>query len=700
MSPKSKSFYKDDRELQRARALGSSLGKTNRLLTGDRAVQVHTQTKNTMDRHHAAAGLEKYPGYTVYPNIYLNVDQFGEIAKPETMIQLLGLNYHELAHVIYTPRKFKGVLPSYLRTAFNVLEDQRIESFFTAQYEPAGKFFTEMVIRFIVGDQNAWGSAFMWTHGRSFLPLEIRDEFEQRFALPQHVEEVKKLIDRYKTFTADNFAHNRRAVTNVLRRFHEIMRELRSNGEGTPEEQCSSDDQTEGRVNTQQEEESAKEDRRKRNHENRTGEDQSNFWDEDDEEEEEDADDGSEGDGEDSDSEDDDEGGSESGTDDDQDDEDSDDDGESAASDDEDSGEGEDSSESDNGEAETSSDEDSDDDGGVGGQGEGEGDSDPEDSSDADDEGGNGAGTTAGEPQFDDDELKEYLGDIVQAVTEDQSVEEELGRMFSAINDRGNIDFIDFDTENFVLEDADLASLTSVRQITENLRRMYADVEPGWKYGSDYGKLNVGRAMLDPENFDEHFDEWEEGREIDTGLEVVFAVDLSGSMGGLRIRMASLALWILKRALEEVDAKVTVLGFHSTTVGLLGRQKKVERAKWPLWVNLGPSTLPAQSFVIARQTLNASDAPNKLFVAITDGGWGSMHSEYVEGQGWVYVQDDLSELVQAIPGTRMYVGVGGTTANTQYHADFHTVKELGSTDELVSLVRTTVDRMMRERIRH
>lgn len=693
-----------DREMQRLRSLVNVFQKTDRILLGDRSIKVHLATEAEAD------ALGNPPGWSQYPNIYINHAKFDSFKSARTLVQLLGLNYHEVAHLLFTPRKVD--VPHGCMDAWNILEDQRIESFFTAMYGPSGKYFTEMVIRFYVEQPEMWESAFALTYGRSFMPLEIREAFEERFALPNLIDEVKELIDRYKTFRAYHFRSKKSAVAAVVRRFQEILNELQGETGQETGSGCGQPQQQDGNVDEDREKQSQQKERRRREKEDDTGEDQSGFWDEDDDEESEDGDDSGE-----SEEQGDDEGeGDEGDGDSDGESDEESDDGAGAGGDDEDSDTGDSDADGDgSGDSDSDTDDGDDEDGeGSGGSDGSTGDDDESEDGEDDDE-GSAQGYGGGGIFEDDQEFSDYLDDVIDAVNEDDAVQNEVATIKNAMVDPTNIDVMDFDDEPFVeLPITDTAAQT-IKKVGVEIQRLYAQVEPGWNYGSDVGKLNIDRAMRDPENYEEMFDEWDEGREQENGLEVVMALDMSISMdmgtwsmqrrvgtgrtsgfgdSGDLLTPACEAFWIIKRALDDVDAKVTTLGFHETIVGLFSRDQKAPTGYMPRFSRLGGDTQPAHTFTLARRILSQSPMPNKLFVILTDGQWSQHDSER---QVWV----DLEDEIDTIPGHKMYVGFGDDAedANVKVQEHFQTHVNLRDAAQLVALVEKTVTGMLMERRR-
>lgn len=686
-SPK---WSKPEANLQlRLRSLANVFTKTNRILTGDRAITVRILDKNYSELT-GVTMADNMPGMSKYPDIFLNSSAFTEIGKTSTLIGLLGLNYHELSHLMFTERGYKAWLSNYVINslgdvgyAFNVLEDQRIESFFTALYEPAGKFFTETFVKFIMDDPNSWDRIFLYSVGRGYLPLEIREEFESRFIRPDLIDEIKKIVKDFKAIKQFPKQQNGAAVKLCIR-FSEIISEIQP-----PKRDCDSADQQQGSANQQANDEAQKKDRKRQLKEDRTGEDQSNFWDDEDEE------DGEEGEEEGSDSESDSEGDSESESD------------SEGGSDDEESGDSGDPS--DDGDAD----------------GDGEGDSESEDAGDGDGEGspsdsgedgepgeesseefdeneeevdsssGGPAGHSSSTSAFNDQELSDYLDEIQDAISDDESVQDEVGRIKTALNDNTDINIIDFGNARSIKNTPSPSSISTLRSITKDFRRLWAEVEPGWKYGSDIGKFNVGRAMRDPENFDEMFDEWDEGREQEVGLEAFIALDTSSSMNGSPILLASEAMWVIKRALDEVGAMTTVVGFDEGTTGLYDRNHRAAKHEWPLWTELRGDTAPAHSMKLANGVFSRTTLPNKLFVILTDGGWTSYD--------YILNETPYVELLDHMDATKMYVGVsngwgqGDYNSKEREHFDF--TAEVTNPLDIVPLVKKTITHMIQNRIR-
>jgi hypothetical protein len=676
------SRMRQDRLTQRLRLLASNLGKTDRILSGRGDVKVKVVQNER---------AKKIPGWNDGQTIFLNANAMPDLTKKSALVSMLGLNYHEMAHILFSPRQYKSVLPAQWHLAYNILEDQRIETLFTATYKPAGKMFVQLFLDILMEDQSQWPGIFIMSYGRGFLPKEIRDEFERRFVLPRRRKEAKRLINEYLGFTQDDFYNRSNVVQGVIEQFAKLLQDVRTAMRGNvPENECGGDNPSEGVPDRKQEQEASESASQSREEEEETGEDQSDFWPDEEEDDEENGEDGepssSSEEGEDSDSE--------------SEDDDSDDEGSSSGE----PGEDGDDEEFSDGDSDSGDNDDEDE---ISGDGNGDGDSEGDDSDGSDDDEGREIEDTSAsdedseEPQsgnssdtaeYDDEELESLLEEAKEVAEYDEDVQRETQQASDAMNDISSIDVIDFDGYPHRAETPSSDMVSAFEFVVREFRKLYAEVEPGWMYGSDTGRLNVTRAMSNPEDYDDMFDEWDEGREHDTGLEVVISVDLSSSMSnGNNHAKASQALWVIKRALDDVGAKTTVLGFHESTFGLYDRDHSAEISTWPLFNKLGGSTRPTHSMHLGRRVLTQTDMPNRLFIIITDGGWQIGNSE--TGQ----MNEDPYSVYREIPAKRMYIQIGGSLwSNSEAKDTSDVVVNVSNPMDMVPAIEAVIAQMLRD----
>ena len=141
------------------------------------------------------------PAWSDGQAIYLNAEEIDEIDL-ETLTQINGLNYHELAHHLYTPRRgtelIKWVMENDYMQSANMLEDQRIETLLTARYPSIAPYLTATVARWLSGTPDEAQANYMLVRGRRYLPLEIREGFRDLFFKPELVPVIADIVDEYR----------------------------------------------------------------------------------------------------------------------------------------------------------------------------------------------------------------------------------------------------------------------------------------------------------------------------------------------------------------------------------------------------------------------------------------------------------------------------------------------------------------------
>jgi hypothetical protein len=120
----------------------------------------------------------------------------------ETLTQVTGLNYHELCHQLYTPRKgtemVKWVIENQLMESMNILEDQRIETLFTARYPSVIPYLSSTCARWLSEDESDVSGTYLAIRGRRYLPVEVREAYRDEFAFPELIPTLARIIDEYR----------------------------------------------------------------------------------------------------------------------------------------------------------------------------------------------------------------------------------------------------------------------------------------------------------------------------------------------------------------------------------------------------------------------------------------------------------------------------------------------------------------------
>ena len=141
------------------------------------------------------------PAWSDGAAIYINASEVNEIDL-ESLTQVNGLNFHELAHHLYTPRRgttfMKWVVENNMMQAANMLEDQRIETLLVGRYPSIAPFLTATVARWLAATPNDAVGNYMLVRGRRYLPLEIREAFRDMYAQPELIPVIADIVDQYR----------------------------------------------------------------------------------------------------------------------------------------------------------------------------------------------------------------------------------------------------------------------------------------------------------------------------------------------------------------------------------------------------------------------------------------------------------------------------------------------------------------------
>lgn len=575
----------DQKQRERISAMSHVFRKTDSVLTGEH-IQVVVEDKPGMA-----------PSWTDGKTITFNKAVIGSISSIEEIIRLSGLNYHELAHCWYTPRStsvlVKTIANEGLFNAFNVLEDQRIETLLTTKHPSAIPYLVSTFMRYCITSEKSWEVNYALVYGRKFIPADIRAEFKRRFALQAILPQLEAVIDEYRTLT---YPKDTDRGLELVREFGALMSQF-----GNPSDPHGHTDGTRptnitgGRPVSQREQQDIAD----------------NIEDMDEELENnqptpsEPSDDADSTDGDDADDAD----GSGDASDDDAD-EDADDDADG-------SGGGSSNADSD-ADAEGSGDSAGGADGG-GDLGNDQGD----DSTPSTSGGGNGASNVDGGSQspMDSDEVRKLLEQIAEQFENMPSVQEDVSaKQHAIVHGDGDVD-VDLDGKGTKDAPVPAADVATARKFSTVLDQLRSDSDPGWKTHTASGKVNMQR-VINGADYDKIWDRWIEGNNDAADIECVIAIDKSGSMQ-YQIREASRAMWIIKRAMEILDANVTVISYSDTenTNLVYKKEQKVSKTSYRQMKASG-STMPRKATVEAVSILEASRRTNKIFITITDGQWG------------------------------------------------------------------------------
>ena len=504
-------------EMNRLDSIGAVYQRADRIITGDSDIAVTIAHSKEMTE----------PSMTDGKDIILNGNLIDDVTD-DTIIGLNGVNYHELAHVLFSPRSGSAlgqyVTTNNMKRAFNVLEEGRIERLITTQYPTTTLTLEAMTNDFILREHpSQWGNAFATTTGRMYLPLELRQTIADKFIAQYGLtlaQEVHAIVHEYRSLS----------FPTDFGRAKELVAQL-TNLIGT-------DEQPEPQWVKGHGDRSLPEKGRPK-----SGKEQKSLQDR--------AQDGK--------------------------------------------------SES----------------------------LDNTNTIDREvDFGGNGvshAGING----------EEYKGENRNLTDEEQALQEQLEKRMKEIKNDKRISREINDTRKAIQGNSDtrtkLATANAseqrpsekavayARKFGRELERIVRDNDPAWERYLPSGKLNISRTMNPDVNaIGEMFDVWDTGNE-NTEIEATILIDNSGSMWGLMETVCEQA-WIIKRGIESIHGSVSVYSFNSESKIVYENNEKAKPNAYRYVGNTG-WTNPYRALIEAERTLKASNKPNKLFFAITDGQW-------------------------------------------------------------------------------
>lgn len=673
--------------------------KNGKQVTG-RNVRIASAIRQTMERvaralagrplkviwHHA----DRFPGYTDGTDIYLseplvhkNLNKYAdEEGIARTVLSFKGLVYHELGHILFTPRSNEGYvrqwnLDSQQFTSFNALEDQRLETLFAATYPPASEYFTATVARYMtISKSSDLKAVYPLIYGRKFLPPQLIQASREHFAAHYGnmvTETLEEVIDDYLEVT---YPRDALKAYSLIKRFTLIFTNNQIDqptfGEGVMGDDHRSFNQGEANkqaqsvaLNELKEKDSEDKDddlaKAKKKSEDKDGDKPSDA-------DGDDAEDGGEADDQ----------GQQDG-----------------ATSDADDGDADGAGGDDDGEA---GDGNTDDDANSAG---GNGEDSKEDASKSGDNSGDSESTALGDggvgsKRVTTEELRGVAAEVLSELLDEESgsfVAADVAAMSKAVlnsaEDVSNFTGGHYGTSDPTLQEPSVATLQVARKITKEIKKLKLELEPERKHRQMAGRINPRRAMTADDHEVDVFDLWDDSDEESGGVEAVILVDLSGSMGSVS-RQLSESLWVMKRAFDTIDARTTVLGFGADTYNLYPGREKAHKAKYRLYYASDPSTFALEALRAANGVLRSSKLKNRVLVTITDGSWNDS-SESVR----------VAEAISQLPGTTtMFVGLGqyvqeGETRGHRFGVHLAT-DQIG---ELAPMVGGLVQNIMRKAVR-
>lgn len=488
------------------------------------------------------------------------------LATAEGIMVSRGLTWHELSHILFTPRNLTDIVQWVLNNAhhraFNILEDQRIEMLTVAKYQAVTPWLIQTMSRYILNDNVE--QAFPLVYGRKYLPQSVREDVARAYYKPQEIAELISIIDEYLTLT---FPSDTERAKELIERFSALM------PADIPEGGC-----TGGAGGTQSGGKKSRPvpEKKQKELQKDMPQDEDFDWSEPTPESGDES-----------------EGGTCpvcksgqqatnamqvndcpvcNGTE-----------------------PGDEPTQTPDGQPT---------------------DGTPSDSSDSDADGEDGSGSgvsPAGQQAI------ESMQDAVRKAQETvaEQVKEDILKVKGELSMDGSEVPRPASAPN---QSQFMPTAESVRasvRFKNELQRIKAEHDPAWDYKTRKGRLNAKRYSLGA-RIDEVFDKFEQGRSDTTDIEAVILLDTSSSMNQMR-KTAYESMWGIKRALDGVDASTTVLTFDNTSHVLYDSNERATSVS--KYSTTSGMTNPRQGLRYAQSILANSDRAIKMLYVITDGAW-------------------------------------------------------------------------------
>lgn len=574
-------FWKQDVKKTQLEGLRWSLQLTDRTLSGVNAVKL------TFQNSAQAAEHSRHPAYSIGTDIFINKDKINEFESDRGIASLLGLNYHELAHVVYTWFNYHDILnkmpstPANFADAYNILEEARVESLLAARYPRMEKYFTLVLADFIVGSQDP--DIFFLVHGRKYLPKKIRSMYRDFYVKSDGEERAAKaeaLIDEYRTIL---YPRDMDRAAQIIDEFCKLLPQSSTSEKphtGAVTGSVGDKTATQNQRGAQKDAERAKDREGQNEDSGRDGAEDDQALPSD-----QGGGKGQEGDGSQS--------GDQTGRGLDGDD-----------SQDDHPGRGRGAA-GDHGTSE-------------GGQNAGKGDGD------------------GGRPLSLKEIADDILEDLVDQILQDSSTQQDIASTRSAMHDLDNGMHSSI-RKHPVLTAKPLPVTDAMRErsarYAEALRQIWLAMEPGWTYGASEGRLDMNRVFSasTPEEMESVYASWDEGQQHNSKARGVIISDESSSMRaqvmnsnrvqiGRRDLIAARNIWEIKRACEEVDIDIAVITYDSTYRLLYDFGEPVDPNYYFHPCN-GGGTEPEGAVYEARRILSQTEDPGRFLIVESDGEW-------------------------------------------------------------------------------
>ena len=132
----------------------------------------------------------------------------GSLLSVNNLTRLKGLAIHELSHLLFTPRSLtalsKWVNQNRLHTAFNILEDNRIENFMVSRMSGVKPWLVHTITSELLKNNSDVTKLLPLVWGRKYLPGNVRNTAYKSWSTAlskASADEVTEIVDKYIVLT-------------------------------------------------------------------------------------------------------------------------------------------------------------------------------------------------------------------------------------------------------------------------------------------------------------------------------------------------------------------------------------------------------------------------------------------------------------------------------------------------------------------
>jgi von Willebrand factor type A domain len=515
------------------------------------------------------------PAWSTSNVVTFNSNQLGDLKDAKQIAGIKGLNLHELCHILYTPREgselVDQVIEEKLWSAFNALEDQRIETLFTTKYPSTIDWFTATILIHFVENPKAFNTSYPLLRGRKYLSVDLRAQSRALYPEPQNIDEISQIVDEYRLLI---FPADTEKGIDLIRRFNALLPKGDGSGNGNGGEGGTATlkpagEGEEGDVNVvindpfghgQRPTEGIES-----NPNSRPVSPKQQKGDRD----------------------------------------------RASKQNPQDDAEKAEEIKNSKPTIELNADQIdwdlSDDAGDLSGDADDAG-NEPSDDLQSGDQAGAG--------------VAEMIATALDEILSNHDNQKELNEIIRQIGGLPSLATNDAKEPELTRYNAlpvDALTFQASRSFAKELERLKASFDPAWDRYESSGRFNVQR-MLREDDRNTLFDQWNAGIEDACEIECVIALDNSGSMQGNKASKAYRSMYAIKRALDKIGASTTVITFNSETNVLYRASDKATNVIRDAGAGGGTEATDAVRY--GTKILAESDKPVKIFFAITDGEWG------------------------------------------------------------------------------